>query len=86
MTQGTGFDSLSAPLSTLQSTKRYSVSPTCSVELERQEKETGADLRLSLKLFKKCQSDYKVCKCWNPLGAQRMLVATSICTCTSISG
>ena len=45
----------------MQGTKRYSVSPMCSVELARQEKETGADLRLSLKLFNKCQADYKVC-------------------------
>lgn len=44
----------------MQSSKRYSVSPTCSVELGRQEKETGADLRLSLKLYSKCQSDYQV--------------------------
>lgn len=43
-----------------QGTKRYSLSPTCSDELGRQERETGADLRLSVKLFNKCQADYKV--------------------------
>lgn len=39
------------------------MNPQCSEQLTRQERETGADVRLSLRLYKKCFADYqRFCK------------------------
>ena len=52
-----------SPLAFLQDSKRAHVTWECQTQLYRNEKETGDDIRLSVRLFQKCNRDYqKFCK------------------------